>query len=128
MSNPIRTNAATWAGLFALVALVILTGACGGGGGAGGGDTAAGHEAFKKTCAVCHGPNGEGMPKLGKDLHANEFVTSQSDAELLKFIVEGRPATHPDNTQGVDMPPRGGNPALTDADIQLIITYMRSLS
>jgi disulfide bond formation protein DsbB len=128
MKHLLRTNGTTWASLIALLALVVLTGACGGGGGGGGSDVAAGHEAFKKTCAVCHGPNAEGMPKLGKDLHNNEFVKSQSDDALLQFIIEGRPATHPDNTQGVDMPPRGGNPALTDDDIRLIIGYMRSIS
>ena len=67
------------------------------------------------------------MPNLGKDLHGNEFVKSQSDDQMMQFIIEGRPATHPDNTRGVDMPPRGGNPALTDADIQMIIAYMRSI-
>lgn len=115
-----------WLALIVLAAVVTLTGACGGGGGETG-DTAAGHAAFKKSCAVCHGPDAGGMPNLGKDLHANEFVKSQGDEQLTQFIIEGRPATHPDNTRGVDMPPKGGNPALTDADIQVIIAYMRSI-
>ena len=115
-----------WLALIVLAAVVTLTGACGGGGETG--DTAAGHAAFKKTCAVCHGPDAEGMPNLGKDLHANEFVKSQSDDQMTQFIIEGRPATHPDNTRGVDMPPKGGNPAVTDEQLQLIVVYMRSIA
>ena len=82
---------------------------------------------FASTCSRCHGPNGEGMPRLGKELTANEFVQSKSDAELVQFLKEGRPTSHPDNTRGVDMPPKGGNPAITDAQLASIVTYMRSL-
>ena len=115
-----------------LLVTVLATVACGGGdGGAGAAPSAeqvaAGHEQFKKTCGTCHGPNGEGMPKLGKNLNANAFVQDTSDADLVTFLKEGRPATHPDNTRGVDMPPKGGNPMLTDADLGLIVAYMRSL-
>jgi disulfide bond formation protein DsbB len=117
--------------VFAALVALLLTAACGGGGGgqtAGASpEVAQGHELFKKTCGTCHGPNGEGMPRLGKNLNANEFVASKSDAELIEFLKIGRPATHPDNTRGVDMPPKGGNPALTDEDLGLIVAYMRSI-
>ena len=113
-----------------VLAAALTTVACGGGGkesSVASADAAAGHDLFKRTCATCHGPNGEGMPKLGKNLHANEFVKGTSDAELVEFIKRGRPAGHPENTQGVDMPPKGGNPMLTDADMSGIVVYMRSL-
>ena len=128
MTHRARTQGSLWLALIALAAVVTLVGACGGGGSDESADAAAGHAAFKKSCAVCHGPDAEGMPNLGKNLHANAFTKSQSDEQLMQFIIEGRPATHPDNTRGVDMPPRGGNPALTEADIQSIIGYLRSIS
>ena len=117
--------------LIALAVAALGVGVIACGGGAGGGADAAkiaeGHNLFKGTCATCHGPNGEGMPKLGKNLNDNEFTNSLSDVELVAFLKEGRPATHPDNDRGVDMPPNGGNPALTEADLALIVAYMRTL-
>ena len=129
-------------GVLAIMLLALVAVACGGGGGetaaSGGGEAAApvvadnaaateGHELFKMTCAVCHGQNGEGMLALGKDLNANEFVKTSSDGDLVAFMIEGRPATHPDNTRGIDMPPKGGNPALTTEELAKIATYVRSL-
>ena len=112
-------------GALGVLALALVAVACGGGeestassepapaapaatepAGADSAAVAGGHELFKKTCAVCHGQNGEGMPALGKNLNANEFVQSKSDEELLAFMIEGRPMTHPDNPRGVDYPPR----------------------
>jgi disulfide bond formation protein DsbB len=42
-------------------------------------------------------------------------------------LKKGRPASDPANTTKVDMPPKGGNPALTDQDLADIVTYVRSL-
>ena len=36
-----------------------------------------------------------GLPRLGKGLHYNEFVKSKSDEELIAFIKVGRPAADP---------------------------------
>lgn len=91
------------------------------------GDAIKGQEAFAKTCVSCHGPDAKGMPGLGKDLTTSEFVRSLSNLQLVEFIKTGRPASDPANTQGVDMPPRGGNPALTDQDILNIVAYLRKL-
>ncbi|MCC6614121.1 MAG: c-type cytochrome [Anaerolineae bacterium] len=79
-------------------------------------------------CAACHGPDARGLPNLGKDLVESEFVHSLSDEELLAFVQTGRPLWDPMNTTGIDMPPKGGNPALTDEQILAIIAYVRSLS
>ncbi len=118
----------------ALLAVSILAvAACGGGGGdTSGGEASAeqvaeGQKLFRTVCATCHGQNGEGMPNLGKSLQGSAFVAGMSDQDLVQFMIEGRPATHPDNTRGVDMPPKGGNPAFTDEQLQLIVVYMRSL-
>jgi cytochrome c5 len=55
------------------------------------------------------------------------FITEQSDAALINFLKEGRDASHPDNTTGVDMPPRGGNDNLSEQDLVDVVAYMRSL-
>jgi mono/diheme cytochrome c family protein len=91
------------------------------------GDAAAGEPLFQSTCAACHGPDGKGLPNLGKDFTASEFVKSQSDAELVAFVKQGRPVSDPANTTGVDMPPKGGNPALSDEDLFDIVAYIRTL-
>lgn len=88
---------------------------------------AEGHAEYRKVCSPCHGLNGEGTQLLGKNLHANEFVISRTDDELLDFIIKGRSSIDPENTRGVEMPPRGGNPNLGDDQIRKIVAYMRSL-
>lgn len=92
------------------------------------GDATVGQELFVSTCSACHGPEGEGIEGLGKDLTESEFVAGLSDAELLDFVKTGRPASHPDNTTGIEMPPKGGNPALTDDQILDIIAYIREIN
>ena len=91
------------------------------------GDAAKGQALFATTCTACHGLDGTGVAGLGKDLTTSTFLAEQSDAELLAFIKTGRPASDPLNTTGVDMPPRGGNPALTDQDLADIISFLRSI-
>ena len=126
--------------LILIVALAALAAACSGNSPApagqpeaGGGETrndeaAAGAELYASTCAVCHGENAEGRPHVGPNLVANTFVQERSDDELLAFINEGRAVNHPDNTTGIPMPPKGGNPALSDAQVLEIIGYIRGLA
>ncbi len=89
---------------------------------------AAGKSVFDTTCFACHGMNAKGIPGLGKDLVDSSFVHSLSDQELVEFIDKGRPATDPANTTGIAMPARGGNPALTDAQLADVAVYLRSLA
>ena len=91
------------------------------------GDAANGQTLFSTTCAACHGPAGEGVQGLGKDMTHSEFIAGLSDEELLAFVKEGRRIGDPLNTTGVDMPPKGGNPALTDEQLVDIIAYIRSI-
>lgn len=91
------------------------------------GDATKGKEKYTAVCAACHGSDAKGLPALGKDLTTSAFVKSQSDEQLRAFIIKGRPASDPDNTTKVDMPPRGGNSTLTDSDIDDIIAYIRTL-
>jgi disulfide bond formation protein DsbB len=46
---------------------------------------------------------------------------------LLAFVKTGRPPGDPANTTGVDMPPKGGNPTLTDQDLADIIAHIRTV-
>jgi disulfide bond formation protein DsbB len=80
---------------------------------------------FLTTCAACHGADGRGVVGLGKTLLDSDFVHSLTDEELLQFVLTGRPIWDPLNTTGVDMPARGGNPAMTNEDILSIIAYLR---
>ena len=123
--------------IFAVLAMVLV--ACGGGdggddGGSGNGgssglvgDAAAGEDIYSGTCAACHGPDGHGVEGLGKDLHNNEFVAGLNDDEFVDFLEAGRPAGDPLNDTGVDMPPKGGNPSLSEQDLYDVTAYVRTL-
>ena len=86
-----------------------------------------GKQLFLQVCAACHGPDAKGLPNLGKDLTTSKFIQEKTDQELLAFVKVGRSPTDPLNTTGIAMPPKGGNPALTDQDILDIIAYLRTL-
>ena len=91
------------------------------------GDPAKGQTKFASTCSACHGPDAKGLTGLGKDLTTSEFAKGLSDADLVAFITKGRDTSDPLNTTGVQMPPRGGNPAITDQDLADIVAYIRTL-
>jgi disulfide bond formation protein DsbB len=91
------------------------------------GDASVGETLFQSTCSACHGPDAKGLPNLGKDLTTSVFVRDLDDEELVTFITLGRPLDDPLNTTGVVMPPRGGNPALTDSDLLDIAAFIRTL-
>lgn len=86
-----------------------------------------GQALFVSNCSSCHGPAGAGITGLGKPLTTSEFVGSLSDEELIEFIKVGRSAGDPMNTSSVAMPPKGGNPSLTDEQLQAIVDYIRSI-
>ncbi|HEX2621515.1 MAG TPA: cytochrome c, partial [Phototrophicaceae bacterium] len=90
-------------------------------------DVASGASQFGAVCSGCHASDARGIPGLGKNLVESEFVSDLKDDELFQFITVGRPAYDAANTTGVDMPARGGNPALTDQNLHQIIAYIRTL-
>jgi len=114
-------------GALVVVLLPLLVAACGAGGESSQ-KAIRGGELFEANCALCHGQVGEGKPMLGKDLRDNDFAKTMSDEELVDFLRIGRPADHPLNDRGMDMPPKGGNPALTDEDLALIVAFLRTLT
>ncbi len=91
------------------------------------GDAVKGQKLFASTCSACHGSAGEGISGLGKDMTVSEFIAGKSDDELLAFIKVGRDPSDPLNTTGVAMPPKGGNPALSDEDLHHLIAYIRTI-
>ncbi len=122
-----------------LATLALIAAACGGGSSddgddgttattaASAGDAANGESLYAATCSGCHGADASGIEGLGRPLAASDFVGGMSDGDLVAFIAEGRSADHPDNEAGVAMPPRGGNPALSDSDLLDIVAFLRTL-
>jgi disulfide bond formation protein DsbB len=86
-----------------------------------------GTRVYASTCIACHGPDAKGLPNLGKDLVHSEFIKKLDDDALLAFIKRGRDPSDPLNTTKILMPPKGGNPALSDDDLLDVIAYVRSL-
>lgn len=125
-----------WGFSAVLLLTTVVAAACGGGkSGSGGGaaaskgDVAKGKEAFAASCVSCHGADAKGVPGLGKDLtKKSEWLKKQNEETLTAFIRKGRTAAEPENTTKVDMPPKGGNPALTDADMQNLAAYILSIA
>jgi mono/diheme cytochrome c family protein len=55
------------------------------------GDATAGAAVYSTYCAPCHGVQGEGG--IGKPLRDNAFIQGQTNAELVDFLLVGRPGT-----------------------------------
>ncbi len=91
------------------------------------GNPAEGKTLFTQTCSACHGTDAKGLPHLGKDLTTSSFIEEKTDKDLVSFIEQGRQPGDPLNTTGVAMPPKGGNPALTEQQIIDIVSFMREL-
>lgn len=89
---------------------------------------AEGQRVYIATCFACHGMDARGIPGLGKDLIVSEFMDGLTDEELVDFIIAGRQPWEPGNTTGVSMPPRGGNPMVTDDQIMAVVAYLRTAS
>ncbi len=83
---------------------------------------------YLRACATCHGSKGEGVGRLGNRLRGSEFIRSRSDEELIEFLKVGRAPSDPENESGMPMPPRGGDPRLTDEDLRNVVSYLRSLA
>jgi disulfide bond formation protein DsbB/mono/diheme cytochrome c family protein len=88
--------------------------------------TADGVRLYLEACAVCHGPKGEGVTGLGGTLVDSTFVQESTADELLAMIRAGRSASDPANQSGLVMPPSGGRPDLSDADLLAIGQVLRN--
>lgn len=90
-----------------------------GGAGAGGGAAAAksGEEVYNAACAACHAAGVAGAPKIADAAAWTKRVSQPFDA-LLKNAINGIRA----------MPPRGGNPSLTDLEMARAVAFMANRS
>ena len=81
---------------------------------AGGGN---GKAVYDSSCVACHGAGVAGAPKLG-DKAAWEPRLKQGMAALHQAAIKGKNA----------MPPKGGNAALSDADVTAAVDFMAAQS
>ncbi len=81
---------------------------------AGAAEAASGAAVYTQNCAACHNNLN---PKIG-DKAAWAPLISQGTGALVAAVVKGKGA----------MPPRGGHPNLSDADIQAAVEYIESKS
>jgi len=80
------------------------------------GDPDLGAEAFATSCKPCHGADGEGggagaFPQL----HPNDFIQANSNADLVAFIQKGRPGTAMAGFDG----------RLTEGEIANVVAFLR---
>jgi cytochrome c5 len=75
----------------------------------------AGKSTYDSVCHVCHGAGVAGAPKFG------------DKAAWAPRIKQGVDALHANAIKGKGaMPPKGGNPSLSDADVSAAVDYMVS--
>lgn len=68
---------------------------------------------YEKSCGVCHATGVTGAPKLGDKAVWKKFI-AEGLHELTEDAIRGKGA----------MPPRGGNPKLSDAEVRAAVAYM----
>ena len=76
-----------------------------------------GKAVYDKTCKMCHTSGLAGAPKLGDKADWNTRSNQGIDT-LVKHAINGFKGS-----KGM-MPPKGGNAALSDADIKSAVQYM----
>jgi cytochrome c5 len=96
-------------------------------GGAISAEAASGKELTGQFCSACHGQDFAGVSGLGPSFYHDAFIRDHTETELVVFIKEGRAADAPDNESGVAMPPYGGNPRLTDDELNDIVAFLKTL-
>jgi cytochrome c5 len=74
-----------------------------------------GKSTFDGVCTACHGTGVAGAPKLGDKAAWAPRIKAGKDA-LYTSALHGKGA----------MPPKGGNPAIADADVKAAVDYMVS--
>lgn len=82
-----------------------------------------GKSLYENNCAICHGHDGEGAMPGVRSMISNSLWTKKSDQELVMMIINGIESTD----SPISMPPKGGNPSLTEEQIHSMVNYLRSL-
>lgn len=73
-----------------------------------------GQALYVSSCSVCHGSTGTGG--LGPNLHDNTFIQTQTDDDLVNFLLEGRRGT----------PMNGFDGILAEDELQNVTILLRS--
>ncbi len=80
-----------------------------------------GKETYKKTCVACHSENGKGAFPGTPDFTDSSGALSKPDDILINHITNGFQSSD----SPMAMPPKGGNPNLSEADIAAVLKYIR---
>lgn len=80
-----------------------------------------GQNVYQDTCVFCHGGSGKGEIPGVPDLTKKSGPLKKSDAELLDSIANGFRSPG----SAMPMPAKGGNPELTDEEIEHVLRYLR---
>ena len=81
-----------------------------------------GQAIWQNNCQVCHGPGLAGAPRIGHKTDWAARIAKGTDT-LIEHAIQGYAGPG-----GHEMPARGGNPSLSDADVAAAVTYMISQS
>ncbi len=82
----------------------------------------AGQAIYSQTCVACHGVNGKGAFPGVVNLTDGDGALSKPDGALMKSITDGFQSPG----SALAMPPNGGNPTLTEQDVQAVLAYLRA--
>jgi len=80
-----------------------------------------GKDIYAGTCIACHGADGKGALPGTPDFGRADGPLAKSDVELMQNILSG----YQSPGSPMPMPPKGGNPALTESGIAAVIQYLR---
>jgi len=81
-----------------------------------------GAQLYIQNCMVCHADDGTGAMPGVSDLTENKQWAALSVAQLVQLLKEG--VNKPGAT--VIMPAKGGNPELTDRELNAIVLFIRN--
>lgn len=77
---------------------------------------------YLSTCIVCHGDDGTGNMPGVLDMANSETLFTDSEQNIVARMKSGiqRPG-------GIAMPPRGGDPTLTDRQLLDVLRYLKQV-
>ncbi len=85
------------------------------------GDPQAGREVYDSICVACHAEDGAGLVSGVPSFTRADGRLTQSDEVLLRHIIDG----YQSPGSPMAMPPRGGDPDLTDQDLHNALSFIR---
>ncbi len=86
----------------------------------GDGDAAKGKAVYEGTCVFCHGAKGKGEIPGTPDFTQDDGVLAKGDEVLIRHITDGFESAG----SAMPMPAKGGNPDLSDEDIENVLAYL----